>query len=218
MPSTVWRTLMTILGTDFNIVSLDYIDSEDLLIKQIIQNIDVPFYICAWSYGGIHALKFAETLPHQVKGLISIAFNPKFIASKDWPGIAPDVFEQFYGRVKQSVKEGLSYFQKLVLGKYLKLHRNAFSSIDKISWSQLSLLKSLEIMQVSDMRSIWKDLSCRTLAIYSSDDLLVPEAVCSNVSNLSASIETYMIPDGAHAPFLILPEKVASLIKRFCYE
>lgn len=52
-------------------------------------------YALVWSLGGQLACALAELEPERFVELFLIASNPQFVASNEWPGMAPQVFADF---------------------------------------------------------------------------------------------------------------------------
>ena len=67
-----------------------------------------------WSFGGLVALRAALANPAAVRGLVTIAASPRFVAAPDWPhGVAPEVFAQFDAGLRRDYRATIERFLAL---------------------------------------------------------------------------------------------------------
>lgn len=71
----------------------------------LVQSLPANAIWAGWSLGGLVATQAALSYPSYIKGLITIASSPCFMAREDkaWPGIPPHVLSQFSEQLGQNL-------------------------------------------------------------------------------------------------------------------
>jgi pimeloyl-[acyl-carrier protein] methyl ester esterase len=72
--------------------------------------------VVGWSLGGLLALRWLDQLPHPLPTALSLCLltcNPKFVAEADWPGVSPQVFNEFSERLSAAPAATLARFNAL---------------------------------------------------------------------------------------------------------
>ncbi|WP_394390839.1 pimeloyl-ACP methyl ester esterase BioH [Shewanella woodyi] len=161
-----------------------------------------------WSLGGLVATKAALRYPEQVKGLVTIASSPCFMAREDesWPGIPPQVLSQFSTQLQQNIgktierflaiqamgsttaKEDIKQLKKLVLSR--PLPKNS------------ALAQGLEMLKNIDLRAQLPQIEQPWLRVWGRLDGLVPRRVPPLMPNHQAHFTDLLLPKASHAPFL----------------
>ncbi|MGL6122461.1 MAG: pimeloyl-ACP methyl ester esterase BioH [Shewanella sp.] len=160
-----------------------------------------------WSLGGLVATQAALSYPQKIKGLITIASSPCFMAREDeaWPGIPPQVLNQFREQLGQhlpktierflaiqamgsaTAKEDIKQLRDLVLARPLPNAR--------------ALTQGLNMLANVDLRSHLTELQQPWLRIWGRLDGLVPKRVLSKMP-IAPQINDAMLAKASHAPFI----------------
>lgn len=160
-----------------------------------------------WSLGGLVATQAALSYPQKIKGLITIASSPCFMAREDeaWPGIPPQVLHQFREQLGQNLpktierflaiqamgsetaKEDIKQLRDLVLARPLPNTR--------------ALTQGLNMLTDVDLRQQLIELQQPWLRIWGRLDGLVPKRVQPKMP-ITTQIEDVMLAKASHAPFI----------------
>jgi len=160
-----------------------------------------------WSLGGLVATQAALSYPQKIKGLITIASSPCFMAREDeaWPGIPPQVLHQFREQLGQNLpktierflaiqamgsetaKEDIKQLRDLVLARPLPNTR--------------ALTQGLNMLTDVDLRLQLIELQQPWLRIWGRLDGLVPKRVPPKMP-ITAQSEDVMLAKASHAPFI----------------
>jgi pimeloyl-[acyl-carrier protein] methyl ester esterase len=184
----------------------------DSVIDALAEALPPQFTLCGWSLGGLIATAFAAKYPGKITRLITVATNPKFIATVDWPGVDPEVMMRFYQRLQSAPAKTLREFVLL----------QCQGSEDARSWFKtLSALITdapepdpnalgfgLSLLQDLDLREPLKSLSMPKWHVLGRLDALVPQ----KIADLIPDSEVFM--RSAHMPFLTEIEKFCEGITR----
>ncbi|MCL1091459.1 pimeloyl-ACP methyl ester esterase BioH [Shewanella profunda] len=172
----------------------------------LVQSLPANAIWAGWSLGGLVATQAALNYPSYVKGLITIASSPCFMAREDeaWPGIPPQVLSQFSEQLGQNLprtierflaiqamgsetaKEDIKQLRDLVLSRPLP---------DTKALTQgLSMLKDLDLRtQIRELQQPW-------LRVWGRLDGLVPKRVQPKMP-IGDQVEDVMLAKASHAPF-----------------
>lgn len=232
-PATVWQPLLDQLCENFHVhlVSLPgYGADDDLPSRDAWQpeslmqsfNAAIPDRAiwCGWSLGGMLATYYAASVPERVKGLITIASNPVFVAQSDWSeGMEQQTFRMFAKGVSKQTKATLNRFMGLVTQGAptaradLRQLRTllAVNSIDPAV-----LLDSLDLLGCLDVREEIRHLEIPQLHLLGERDGLVPAGAASLIGKLNAGAEIRVMPDASHIPWLAQAEDLISTVHLFC--
>jgi pimeloyl-[acyl-carrier protein] methyl ester esterase len=199
-------------------LTLSFDASADQLIVQLKP---YPSAIwCGWSLGGALATRIAARAPAgQVRALVCIASNPKFVASADWPdGMQASVFASF--------AEALASDWQAVVQRFLALEAMGSASAgDSLRLLQAqvfargqpsmsALQQGLQNLAELDLRAELASLRCRSLWIAGARDRLVSPSAMQKAAGL-ANGEFAQIDRAGHAPFLHAGEQLVELFQRF---
>lgn len=170
-----------------------------------------------WSLGGLVAMAMAIRHPDRVQSLTTIGANPKFVADADWPGMPADRLAAFAQQLTTDHAGTLKQFIALqCLGhpasRTVQRRLQAHYGNPNRSPSPKALQDALRILQDSDLRADLKDIQCPSHALFGRCDTLVPPAVASAMQALMPRCQTTVLEHHAHAPFLIEPERIVSLL------
>lgn len=174
----------------------------------------------AWSMGGLVALALAARYPHHIKKLILVACTPKFALSEIWPhGIGTQALADFGARCDASIDEAMDYFISLVShgdmhGRMIRCQLKQLRDLQTPP-AQAALERDLSLLQDADLRVELGALQCPVLLIIGANDALVPASVAVWCGEINPRIQTVILPDLGHAPFLSDPALFIHHVRRF---
>jgi pimeloyl-ACP methyl ester esterase len=166
--------------------------------RALLQVIPDQAVVMGWSLGGMLALQLAHQVPQQLAGLVLLASNIKFVQCVDWPWALPvaelDYFRQEFRRTPSKTLRRFCSLQvqgeqDSSLLRHLSTQLDPQPSVEGLDW-----------LQQLDLRHAWCDLSIPCLALYGTDDVLVPAEVQLQLARLqpAACMHTFR---GGHAFF-----------------
>lgn len=176
-----------------------------------------------WSLGGMVAASVAQQYPERIAALVTVATNPKFVASEDWPhAIALPVIEHFRALFAEDWQGTLVRFLALQCKDSVTM-KDDIRHLKEIVFHQglpatKALRCGLEILQQVDLRYLYRELTVPTLHVLGERDNLVPVAVQEGVKTLQPSARLAVIKDVAHLPFLSAPEVFMNAVTDFLHD
>tara|TARA_R110002110_G_scaffold205066_7_gene417244 strand:+ start:398006 stop:399607 length:1602 start_codon:yes stop_codon:yes gene_type:complete len=122
--SNVWRGLLSAVRPWANVTLIDYPGAEVTSCRNAIEALDATLsailasapsraVFVGWSLGGQLAVELAQRYPERVAGLVTVCYNPRFVAVDEWPGMDSGNFDAFCARVTDSIPAGLRRFDQL---------------------------------------------------------------------------------------------------------
>ncbi|GGO88918.1 pimeloyl-[acyl-carrier protein] methyl ester esterase [Marinobacterium nitratireducens] len=169
-----------------------------------------------WSLGGLVAAEAARQAPHRVRGLVTVASNPCFVARADWPcAMAPEVFDDFVARLDADPARTLGSFAMLqtqgALGARasLRLLKTLIASLEPSA-----LAPALQLL-AEDRRETLAQLELPMLHVFGAEDRLVPAAIVERLGAQlpHASLRCY---EGAgHLPFHSHADRFCEDLRQF---
>lgn len=219
MHSAIWGNFAEQLSLHYNVTLIDLPTSDNLneIAEEIVAKLaDEPFYILGWSFGGTVALKIAEIYPNRVKGLILMAANPCFVATKNWAGMAVETFnafaEQFHIQPVATLQRFL-HLQCQGLPTFLKAFKQRFALKSESKFADLEI--SLNLLKTSDLRFILANLTCPIAVILSDNDALIPVEIGEKMQALQPNLEFTTLKNAGHIPFITQPENCLNCLHTF---
>lgn len=228
---TIWHDLAEKLSQTYTVHLIDLpgygeqknVKAHDLdeVAKQVLKQIppaDKLIWV-GWSLGGLVARKLAQQLPERTQGIITLAANPKFIASEDWPcAVSYGAFYTLKKLFLRDPKKALTRFIMLQ-GQDIKISRpiEAFKQYCE-SFTLETLLRDLDLLEANDLRDLISQLTTPALNILGTHDRLVPVSVLEQLKHLSAHAQNVTIKDAGHALLLSHVTECLTLMDQFINE
>ncbi|WP_438865543.1 pimeloyl-ACP methyl ester esterase BioH [Neptunicella sp.] len=232
--SGVWEPLVREMSANFRLTCIDlpgFGRSIDCLPEQydlaslsnlLLPHIPANSIIMGWSLGGLVANQIAIEQQVALRGVISVASSPKFVAENNWPGMAPDVLQLFAKQLEGDFNKTLERF--LAIQALGSPSARKDSKILKQSINQYptpcaeALYGGLDILQTADIRADLAKLNIPVLNCYGKLDSLVPSKVHSLISDLyTNSPQTQVFSSASHAPFISDPDRFTKAITEFVH-
>jgi malonyl-CoA O-methyltransferase len=184
----VWRPLLAQLRDWANVTLLDIpgcapqLAAGDYSLKAILADVlrhapEQAVYV-GFSLGGKLALELANLAPDRVLAICTLCCNPCFVASDDWPGMAPDVFKQFSENFAKDGMATLSRFNAL----QAKGSPNARAVLKQLREREGEVIEGkldagLHWLASLDQRELITSLATPQCHLYASNDALVPAGI-----------------------------------------
>jgi pimeloyl-[acyl-carrier protein] methyl ester esterase len=172
-----------------------------------------------WSLGGLVALH-ATLLPQaSVRGLVTIAASPCFVAQPDWPhGVKLEVFEQFDAGLRNDYRATIERFLALeALGSehtQVCLHELRAHVFERGEPALTALEQGMHVLETADLRAQLPQLVAPSLWLAGRRDRLVPAAAMRWAAQQCPQGRYLEFPSG-HAPFIGHADEVAAAITTF---
>lgn len=170
-----------------------------------------------WSLGGMVALA-AASRNTDLRRLVVVGTNPRFVASEDWPGMAPELLATFAADLAGDYRATLNRFLALQTrgaGGGREALRDLRARLFAHGEPDAGSLRAgLRILAETDLRPRLASVAVPALVIHGSRDTLVPgEAAERSAEALGA--ELAVIDGAGHAPFLSHFDEFAMRLESF---
>lgn len=216
MHSGVFASLIASLSSRFTVYTVDLpghgqspwqIDGLDCdkLLSMLAEKLPEKAIWLGWSLGGQFSIAFASRYPERVLTLILMATNPSFIARDRWPGVEPQILADFAERCGRAPQQTLQRFLMLQMQgseNPRNLKREVLTLLGDIVPVPAALTAGLQQLMTLDLRSALRNLPIPVHLILGEQDVLVPVALASAVNQLNPRVETTVIAEAGHLPFI----------------
>lgn len=191
----------------------------DATVDAILQQVpDAPW--CAWSLGGLFALRAAAAHPVRVPALVMLCTSPRFVRGSDWRyGVSPEIFEDFANGLRGDYRGTLDRFVTLeAFGS--DRARDAVRALRAELFAHGEppaerLAQGLDLLQTTDLRAELPALRVPSLWIAGRRDRLVDPRAMRESAARAPHARFVQIEHGGHAPFLTDTAEVAAAVETF---
>ena len=231
----IWQPLAEQLANNFEVITIDLpgfglnVDCvprdysleniADLIASAVTREIGKPALYLGWSLGGLVATQIALSAPEKVLGLINVASSPCFVQKDEWPGIRPEILNNFYKLLSVDTRKTIDNFLKIQamgspqLRTDIKTVRDLVMKHDMPSVDTLSA--SLKLLENVDLRGALEDLNLPALSLYGRLDTLVPKGAIAEISKISPNTHTHTFEHSSHAPFISELSQFAVVVEQW---
>jgi len=231
MNSNIWQPVIPSLSDNHNVYSVDlpgFGDSSwpfeeaanlEALVDTLAPALPEKCHVMGWSLGGLVATQFALKHPNRTLSLTTVASSPHFVESDSWPGIKPNVLEQFQRQLDSDFRKTIERFLAIqAMGSsdakaQIKLVRELIFS--KPTPEQKVLKETLRLLQECDLREQLANIEVPFLRLYGRLDSLVPERAITNIDALAPQSTSFTFNKSSHAPFLSEPGDFSRILTEF---
>ena len=175
---------------------------------------------CAWSLGGLFALRAAQRDPGRVPALVMLCASPRFVRGEGWKyGVSAEIFQSFASGLREDYRATLDRFVALeAFGS--DRAREAVRALRNELFARgeppaESLARGLELLETTDLRDGLPRLRVPSLWVAGRRDRLVDPRAMREAAALAPDARFVQIEHGGHAPFLTDVDEVAGEIDSF---
>ncbi|MEM9100996.1 MAG: pimeloyl-ACP methyl ester esterase BioH [Pseudomonadota bacterium] len=191
-----------------------------MLAESVLAVAPAQAYWLGWSLGGLLTMHLAATAPHRLQKLITVASNPYFIQTADWPhAMKPEVMDNFASLLTEDYEGTIIRFLGIqTMGSITQkedivtLKRTAFLHGQP---APKALTGGLDMLRQSDLRQDIQQIEQPWLRLYGRLDGLVPVKAAEETSRLHPRSQHLIYPKASHAPFLSHKEDFVNDISAF---
>jgi len=217
MHSGVWRDFARCLASRYQVICLDlpgHGQSENIapfslanIAEHLLNTIPVQkFNLLGWSLGASVALALADKHPDRLLSLILLAGNPCFVQTADWPGIQPQLLDDFIQQLADNPALTQQRFLSLQVKGALQARQQLQSLKAALRGSRpaapAALLGGLNILKQHDLRPQLHRAPCPVHFIQGDCDALIPPACTTAIKAIQPKIHCHLLKNAGHAPFL----------------
>lgn len=223
--NTIWQDFADHL-TVFNNVSMPCLyeaanktaDNKLESMAEVLSNkINSDSIIIAWSLGGLLASHMAK-LTDKLKAIVFIASTPCFVNKGDWPNVIDrkDI-DGLQNKLSTDTESLLKYFAGLIAyGDTSIKETNKFVRNNLADKKDQAILSSwLTQMQETDQRNEFSELNLPIQIILGKNDSLINSKIETQLKLLNPKIESEVINNCGHAPFISEQEQTIKIINEF---
>ena len=196
-------------------------DTEDSsfasIASKLLNSIDKETVIVAWSIGGLMAIPL-QKLSNKVKAIIFIASTPCFVNKAAWSNVLDEKnICELKTSLGNSAEKTLEYFSGLIAHGDVKAKQtNKIIRQHLTDETNKKILSSwLDQMIATDYRKDFCEITCPILALLAENDSLINLNLEKELISLNNNIDTKIINDSCHAPFISKHEETTKIIKEF---
>ena len=189
-------------------------DSIAQILNEVIEQDTI---IIAWSIGGLIAIAL-QKLTKKIKGVVFVASSPCFVNKENWPNVIDKKnISALQTSLKENTDKTLEYFSGLIahgdtrlkqINKTIRKHLAAEEN-------KATLSSWLDQMLTTDLREHFSEINCPVLAVFGENDSLIKASIEQDLKLLNQNIETQIIKDCGHAPFINNQQEFSKLINEF---
>lgn len=181
------------------------------------QNFDV---IIGWSLGGQIATLLVDQLykqKGQLKTLITLASNPKFVANQEWSiGMESNTFSSFQSAFKKDPSTTLKRFCYLVTQGGIDAKSDWRKLQSYVNEAHLELKnKGLDMLGAINNVTILKSIVGNQYHIFAEQDSLVGYKVVGNIQKMSAIFIKLEVVNGSHGFPVFEPKLISGKISQY---
>jgi len=190
------------------------------IATSLAKDLNVDTIIVAWSLGGLIATPLAR-LSKKVKAIVYIASTPCFINKGCWCNVIDSKsIDDLQSNLSKDIVKTLEYFSGLIA------HGDSSAKeTNKLVRNRLAAEKYVEIlsawllqMQEIDQRKELSQLEIPLLFVFGEYDSLINLKIENQIKQLNENINTKVINNCGHAPFLSKRKISSKIINEFLNE
>lgn len=230
MSSRIWDQLLPRLRNCCNPWCVDLPDHGDSvagtwpsqpthIVDAIAAKVPADAVWLGWSLAGLLVLEAAATC--DLRGLILLAANPKFVQTSRWPGMPEADFREFHQRFNTDPEAALTGFQKLQFGQRalpVPAQQALRAALTPPDHDRLSgLLQALAFLHAGDERHRLSQIMVPALILGGTADRLIPDQALSQTASMLPQSTMTLLPEAGHALMLEQPAAVSEAICGFLH-
>ncbi|MBU1188008.1 MAG: alpha/beta fold hydrolase [Gammaproteobacteria bacterium] len=190
-----------------------------LIVDAIAATVPADAVWLGWSVAGLLILEAAATC--DLRGLILLAANPKFVRTSHWPGMPEADFSEFRQRFIADPETALTGFQKLQFGQRAlssQAQQTLQTALTHPDTERLpGLQQALAFLHAGDARHRLGQIDCPALILGGTGDRLIPAEALSQTASMLPQSSLTLLPEVGHALMLEQPAAVSEAICGFAH-
>jgi pimeloyl-[acyl-carrier protein] methyl ester esterase len=179
-----------------------------------------PLDVLGWSFGGLVAMRWAESRPARVRRLALVCTTPKFVAGADWPhAMSAEAIARFGDELHVAWKLTVQRF--LALQVHNSEHgRATLAAMREQLWARgeparPALSSALDVLVTEDLRADAPRIAQSTLVIAGGRDTLTSPDAGRWLAAAMPDARFCEIAGSAHAPFLSHRDEFLAALEAF---
>ncbi len=232
--SVVWDNIMPALLEKFKVTVVDLPGfgrspmpsgeyDLDYLTEQVLAVAPLNAIWLGWSLGGMVALNASIRFPERVRGLITVATTPKFIADERWSmALNRNVLSQFRALLLEDWEGTLIRFLALQCKDSTTIKEDVRFLKDIVFFhgqpSSKALRCGLDVLKNVDLLDELSGIQVPTLYVLGEKDNLVPVGISRELKKLQINANVAVIKGASHVPFISDQDTFLAAIDDFLVE
>lgn len=227
--SAVWEPVIEQLSQHFRLFIVDLPGfglSQSLpeyslktIADAILEVVPTSATWCGWSLGGLVATYVAAIYPERVSKLIQVCCSLKFVEMNNWSGVEATVFDNFKSALLRNKEKTLGRFINLQAMGVLTARQDALLLKKLLVGTKEAdadaLLAGLDLLNGSDLRHLFQQLTIPCLSLFGQFDTLVPAQTAFNTQALLSSSKQQLFEKSSHTPFISETDKFNAVLINF---
>ena len=213
--------LIDLYRSCFHVSLLYNIDTfSDYLVKTLNHLSPAPYLLMGWSLGGVVVMNMACRMRDKIKGIISVASPPCFMANEREQGLTLTDIENFEILLKNNKMKlakrflYLSFFKKNGMiedKKRLQYWAERFILMDNTL-----LFWGLQWLKETDLSCDVMNITCPWLSLYGESDILVSKRWI-DLDVFPSQIHKIIMKESGHMPFLTQRQDFTEIVTLFLH-
>lgn len=212
--SQIWLPLLPVLTHHYQLYLVDLPGfgltppmEWEVFKPALLKQIPTKFAVLGWSMGGLLATKLAVEEPEHVTHLINVTSSPYFMRDTKWPGVVPEIFNQFY--------QALANNPQQILQDFISLQLQGQKILTGKSPSLQGLQTGLDLLMNWDLRQELTQITQPVSYMFGRLDAIVPRTTLISMQTRYPHFDYTLFPKAAHAPFLSHTDEFITALERF---
>lgn len=230
MNSTVWDAWMPSLLKHFRVTVVDLPGMGrspvskgdydlDYLVEQVLSVVPERAVWIGWSLGGTIMQAVLGRYPERVLAGVSLCTSAKFTKTEQWPGIETEALHHFQALIDEDWRGSLIRFMALQCKGSASQKSDINYLKERLLHFGLPALKALKsglkVLENTDQRALFADLSKKLFVVLGSADEVVPASIESSLVALLGRDYVHVIEGASHLPFVSHTKDVHELTMNF---
>ena len=191
--------------------------SLESIALQLSETIEPDTIIVAWSIGGLIAIPL-QKFTNNIKAIVFVTSSPCFVNQKAWQNVIDKSnIESLQQSLQNDTEKTLEYFSGLIAhgDTRLKQTNKTIRKHMAAEENKTTLSSWLDQMLTTDLRENFSEINCPVLAVFGENDSLIKAGIEQDLKLLNQNIETQIIKDCGHAPYINNQQEFSKLINEF---
>ena len=195
----------------------------DYLVDHVLNIAPEKAVWLGWSLGGLLAMKVAAEYPERVRGLITVAASPQFVASDNWPvAMNADILQGFIDIFAEDWEGTLVRFLALQCKGSVTIKQDIRQLKETLYYhglpAQKALREGLHILKKTSLVQSLPQIKCPTLHVLGAHDHIVPVGISRYYKEAQPDSQVAVLRNVSHVPFISAPDLFIKAVYDFAEE